>query len=180
MPRRSLDYENTASLQIAGAGWKKQAAWEPVPDPLPWARLVTRAVVSKEPAREIERLDYRTTAVVAEPVELCRGAAGTATLLARRNGEALIRTEGSGRQLLVVAESCHPGWTVAIDGQPGELIRVYGDFMGCIVEDGPHEVCLQWRPESLRRGIAVTCLGVLLLVFWIGGQAIFARSVNHA
>jgi hypothetical protein len=220
-PRRSLDYEKTAGLQLAGAGWRRGAAidgqesdvvlrksepgrvgpekagrhaparkdmneiallrlneetaWEPVPDPLPWARLVTRAVVSKEPAREIERLDCRTTAVVAGPVGLCGGTPGTATVLARRNGEALIRTEGSGRQLLVVAESYHPGWTVAIDGRPGELVRVYGDFMGCVVEDGQHEVCLQWRPESLRRGIAVSILGALLLVLWIGGQTWHTR-----
>ena len=42
-------------------------------------------------------------------------------------------------------------------------MRVYGDFLGCAVPPGEHEVRLRFAPKSLRRGAGVTGAGFVLL-----------------
>ena len=64
------------------------------------------------------------------------------------------------RQLLVVSESFDPGWTARVDGQPARIHRVYGDFMGVVLEAGGHEVTLHFEPPQLRLGASLTALGL--------------------
>ena len=76
-----------------------------------------------------------------------------------------VRVCCSSPQLLVIAESYHPGWQCTIDGSPKRVYRVNGDFLGCVVEPGNSEVRLQFHPESLFRGRIVTLLGLGMIGF---------------
>ena len=49
------------------------------------------------------------------------------------------------------------------DGLPADILRVNGDFMGCVVEPGAHEVLLDFRPWSLRAGFALSGAGLAML-----------------
>jgi uncharacterized membrane protein YfhO len=40
------------------------------------------------------------------------------------------------------------------------VLRVNGDFMGCAVPAGEHDVRLVFRPEELRYGRAISVLGL--------------------
>ena len=159
-------------LRLAGVRWASNSwpvrgariEWTEVPDPLPIARLVTRAIVSHNPADDIERVDLGTTALVSEPIDIPEGVPGQATIAAREPGRIRIRTQSASRQLLAVSESFHPGWNATVDGTEQRVIRVYGDFMGCVVEAGAHEVVLRFQPASLRIGKRLSCLGMLLAV----------------
>src|SRR5262249_51347974 len=68
------------------------------------------------------------------------------------------------RQLLVISESHHRGWQVKIDGQPQPVLRVNGDFLGCVVPQGKHHSQFRFRPTSLQVGAWLSALGVVLAV----------------
>jgi len=69
-----------------------------------------------------------------------------------------------------VAESYHEGWRASIDSRPVEVFRVYGDFMGCLVEPGKHHVNFVFRPTSLQRGKMASGVGLGLLAICFFGS----------
>jgi uncharacterized membrane protein YfhO len=75
-----------------------------------------------------------------------------------------VTTEAPTRQLLVVADRYHPGWTARIDHQSRPVVRVNGDFFGCVVEAGRHQVVLHFDPWSHRAGRALSRCGLALMI----------------
>ena len=164
MPAKQLDYRTVASLRVAGAAAVvKQGRFDELPGALPRARLVTRAVATASPQTEISAIDVATTALVDEPVELEAGAAGEATIEQDDPGEVRIATHAATRQLLVVAESFHSGWRLEVDGEQASVIRVYGDFMGAVVEAGAHELQFRFAPRSYALGRALSFAGLAVV-----------------
>ena len=62
----------------------------------------------------------------------------------------------------MVSESYDDGWTAAIDGQPVEIERVNGDFLGCVVPVGEHDVTIEFRPAHLKWGKSISLFGVFV------------------
>jgi hypothetical protein len=180
-PTRVLDYGRTPALRLAsaaclvikpdeGAGTVGNPLQDmvvaPVPDPMPRARLVPNAIVTTDPNSLLSSIDIATTALVGEDLELGGGPAGTAVISSDLPGVIRLKVDAPSRQLLVVSESYHPGWRASVDGAAAGVVRAYGDFLGVAVEPGLHSVELAFRPESLRRGIRVSLVGLALtLVF---------------
>jgi hypothetical protein len=178
-PTSALDYyHQLAALRVAGVKWRKtrlggapelaQAAdqgidWLEVPDPMPRARFVSQCLVTGNPRRDIENIDLTTVALVNAPIDLSPGPPGTATITEDRPGRIRIGTTTPATQLLVIAERWHQGWKAEIDGAPQALVPVNGDFMGCVVPPGSHEVNLRFEPASLRYETWLTILGLALL-----------------
>ena len=165
-PRRCLDYNTRAACQVAGVAWKWQdGLWQGV-EGLPRTRLVSRALVCAQPNQMIGQIDVATTALVPCPLELDGGPPGTATLMSDRPGRVSIAVEAPSRQLLALGESFHPGWRVKVDGERRRVVAVYGDFLGCEVGPGRHQVEFFFAPSSLRLGAVLSALGVTLLLVW--------------
>src|SRR5208282_5531964 len=93
------------------------------------------------------------------------GKPGTAKLVQNRPGQMFVKVCCSSPQLLVIAESYHPGWQCTIDGARQRVYRVNGDFLGCVVEPGNSEIRLEFHPDSLFRGRLVTLAGLGLIGF---------------
>ena len=177
-PARRLDYRQLSALRVAGVRWVKRGEstdaieglsrhddhWLEVPGPLPRVRLVSSARPTADPAREITRIPIESAALVELPLDLPGGPPGRAALVAERPGKLQVRVDCPARQLLVVSESYHPGWKAEVDGRPQPVLRANGDFLGCVVGAGAHEVVLEFRPQSLRRGRLVSCLGLTLML----------------
>jgi hypothetical protein len=179
-PRKQLDYLSLAGLRVAGASWFHEIytqktcrvagledwgnPWYRVPDPLPRARLVCRAVYSDDPGRDLAALDLDHAALTERPLALDEQPAGTAQLVEERPGRLRLLTESAGRQLLVVSESHDPNWRVSIDGRPGAVERVNGDFLGCVVGPGQHCVEFTFQPLSVVAGKALSVAGLLACV----------------
>jgi hypothetical protein len=137
--------------------------WMQVPHPLPPVRLVTHVVPSQDPAEDLAKIDVRREALCECPLALPPGKPGTATLAQHGAGRMAVNVGCSSRQLLVIAESYHPGWRCMIDDSPRRVYRVNGDFLGCVVEPGDSEVHLAFFPDSLSRGRLVTLVGLGLI-----------------
>ncbi len=180
-PARELDYRNVSALRAAGAGWVRREAatgiaslishdhqWHKVPDPMPRARLVREAVVSRVRAADLKTLELRTAAIVDEPIELSDSALGRARILADRPGRIRLLVETTGRQLLCLTESYHAGWTVLVDNQPGRTLRANGDFLAALVERGRHDVEFRFQPASLWYGKAISTVGIVIAACLFG------------
>ena len=136
--------------------------WLRVPGPLPRARLVTRAQISADPLADIRGLDVASVALVDRPLALGKGAAGQVTMLEDRPGYLKVAIDCSTTQLLVLSESFDAGWRAHGGQSELEVIRVYGDFMGCVVPAQIREVVFVFDPNSLRYGGVVSLLGLVV------------------
>lgn len=151
------------ALRVSGVRWAIGTRLSP---PLPRARLVSSARVTADPNRDVGIIDVETTVLVDQVVVLDAGAPGRVEWRADVPGDLQLAVTAPGRQMLVVSESFHPGWQVEIDGHPGRVLRVYGDYLGCVVEAGRHEVRLHFAPESVRRGAVASALALGLALAW--------------
>lgn len=173
-PASRLDYRRLAVLRAAGVGWVLRRPetetivglstadehWLAVPDPLPRARLVSQTVAAADAAPDLANVTIESTAVVEEPLDLPPGAPGDVSLWTDLPGDLRMAVDCPARRLLVVSERHHAGWQAEIDGRPRPVLRVNGDFLGCAVEAGRHEVRFTFRPASLRYGRWTTLAGL--------------------
>jgi hypothetical protein len=177
-PEKMLDYCQTPALRLGGAGWLLQSSsgqqasrrsWSRIQPTAPRARLVTR-VVGQEQLGGVEQLGLET-ATTQPPLVLPEAEAGTARVVADLPGRITIDSHAATRQLLVTTESFDAGWQAMADGRPAQIVRVNGDFLGCVVEAGEHRIVLEFRPSSFRAGALVSACGLGLML------SMFALSV---
>jgi Bacterial membrane protein YfhO len=172
-PAKVLDYRQTAAQRLAGVAWvlkssaqPPSAQWTPVLAPAPRLRLVTRTA-DQEVLSDLDRLDA-DAAVVDEPLSLPPGTPGNARIIFDEPGRITIETATTSRQLLVMTESFHDGWQASVADRPLRVMRVNGDFLGCVVEAGTHRVTLEFRPFSRRLGATLSACGLGLTVCLLG------------
>ena len=177
-PARRLDYREPAALRVAGVGWAINVPelahrlgygpampdWLRVNGSLPRARLFSRATASTDPAHDISRIDLVLMALVNKPVHLDSGPAGTVAILDDRPGDIWLHVDAPTQRLLFVSESFQPGWKCSVNGKPAPVLRVDGDFLGCLCPAGTSEVCFEFRPDSLRYGRLLSGCGLGLLI----------------
>lgn len=176
-PARKLDLRQTASLRAANVAWiavtdPAKSGWKQLTSSLPRAQLFTTAIATSSPNVAINRIPLKTTALVEQPIDLESGPAGQVRILTDQPGFIRLHCQPSGRQLLFVSESFHPGWKCTINGAPQPVLRVDGDFLGCVCPPGDADVCLDFRPESLRIGRIVSLFGLGLLGAIVGLQVL--------
>jgi hypothetical protein len=166
LPVRSATLNEAQRMRVAGVKWAwTPKGWTSVAGPMPRARLVShwRIVSSADDAGAVDVT--RTALVDAAPGETS-GAPGRADMLRERPGHLLVETDARHPQLLVLTERFHPGWRIAIDGDPVPVRRVYGEYLGCVVPPGRRRVSFVFAPASARQGLWLTTAGlaVTLLV----------------
>jgi hypothetical protein len=176
-PQHRLDYRQLSTLQVASVRWvlptdgtahiagllPHESGWLEVPAPLPRVRLVAEAHASQHAAIDLKQIDVRSTALVEHPLALPKAPPGSVAVVSDRPGRLELQVDCPSLQLLVVAESYHPGWKASVAGQPESVLRTNGDFLGCPVGPGVERVILEFRPESLSIGKALSLLGLGLV-----------------
>jgi len=110
-------------------------------------------------------------------VALPPGSRSSEAVLARaRRGRLVVRAAGPG--LLVVSEGWDPGWRAWIDRAPARVLRVNGDRLGVVLEEGAHRVVLRHRARGLDGGLALALLGAAGLVVALVRESV-ARRQRH-
>ena len=185
IPAKQLDYRSPNALRVAQVGYEhrgfEQVArvpgaeplgsdWFQIPAPVARARLLTEARVSTKPAVDLEMIDVELEALVTQGLSLDGGLAGTAAVVKDEPGDIRVETNTSGRQILVISESFDEGWVASIDGLPAPVEQVNGDFLGCVVPAGIHEVVLQFRPPHLVVGKTISVAAVVFTVLLLVGS----------
>ncbi|GAB6185353.1 hypothetical protein JCM17478_08550 [Thermopirellula anaerolimosa] len=190
-PRRVLDMQSLAARRIAEVGWvgrfgpssMGQAAvvWEKSPGPLPRFRTVGQVIASAATPEVIERTDSAVAAVVEKPINVSPEATARIRVITDRPGRMLVAVQASGPVLLVISEAYHPGWHAAHDGRAAEVLRVNGDFMGCVLPEGRHRLTLTFRPWSLVWGgrVSLCALTALATAFLAAVRQSDGRKRAH-
>jgi hypothetical protein len=137
--------------------------WAEVIDPMPRAWLASRALVSADPSRDIGAIDVASTALVPVDLGLAGGPTGTVEIVTDEPGRIRLVATAPSRQILILSESWHRGWEVIVDGVAHPVVRAFGDFMGCVLETGRHDVEFRFRPWSFRAGVCVSLAGLSLM-----------------
>lgn len=147
---------------------ERDDGWLELPGALGRAWLCGQAVVSQRPADDLPKLDPRTTCLADEPVSLGGGDGGEVRTVRDESGVMAFMVDAPVRQMLVVSESYHTGWHATVDGGPEAVRRVDGDFLGCVVPPGRHEVRFEFRSPALGPGRWLSAAGLLLWAVWTG------------
>ncbi len=168
--RDELDYRRPDALRAAGVRWELPsrviAEAKPIAGAVAEVRLIPRVRQSDAPRRDLAEIDLETTTLVDVPVNLgdpTNAVAGEARLVSKSNAEYRVKTRADSAQLLVVSTRYHRGWKAEIDGSPATVVRTNGDFIGCVVPAGEHEIRLAWAPASHAAGRAISAVGLVLL-----------------
>ncbi|MEX2111633.1 MAG: YfhO family protein [Pirellulales bacterium] len=177
-PAKRLDYSTCPARQRAGVNYvfvpesrtaNTPARWEAISATAPRARLVTRT----ETFQQVFNRPFDLGLVATEPpLSLAADGPGTVRVTADSPGHLAVDCVEASRQLLVTTESFHRGWVARVDGRVVPVVRVDGDFLGCVVEPGDHLVELQFHPRSLLLGrfVSLGGLGLLLCAFALAAR----------
>jgi hypothetical protein len=99
-----------------------------------------------------------------------------AEVTAAQAGRLEIQTVSDQDTFLIYSENYFPGWKAALDGQPVDLYRTNGTFLGVPVPAGLHSVVLTYRPPTLY----LTALSTLVtLSVMVGLVSIPVRQVRR-
>ena len=165
----TLDEADAFAQRIAGVAWRETTTgWVRVTTSMPRARLVSTVQTSADIKADLRRIDPERVALVDAPIEGIptsigpHDRRGSAQVIDDRPGSIVVETTSDERQLLVTTERFHDGWRVRVDAVDQPPIRVYGDFLGCVVDPGRHRVVLTFAPASMTNGVRVSLAGVAL------------------
>jgi hypothetical protein len=168
VPATAIDPTDPVAQRIAGVGWRETAAgWVSVPDTMPRARLVSAVQQSGNIKADVHRIDIASVALAEAPIEGLTASAGAhdrglVRVVEDRPGSIVLDTTAATKQLLIVTERFHSGWRATADGRPSEPLRVYGDYLGCVVDPGQHRLAFSFAPASTRYGLRASLAGVAL------------------
>jgi len=162
-----------------GAGWSARedapgAAWlYENQERFSRAWLVGDVRAEPDPQRTLALLrgmDLRSAAVIERPVAELAGGTPITSVGApnaahvARYGAGIAEIEADGPGLLVLTESYYPGWHATVDGKSAPLVRADLVFHGVPLPAGAHRVRVWYDPLSIKVGIAVSVLALVLNV----------------
>jgi hypothetical protein len=154
-----------AGIPVASSSGSTAAA-------LPRVRLVASAEATEDVLTRIGQIDVGSTALVESPVAIGPGPVGEVRVIGDRPGLLRAQTDTVSPQLLVFSERHHPGWRGDRGATPCEVVPVYGDFMGCVVPPGRHDIELRFEPPSFTWGLRVSLIALLVALLWCGAPII--------
>ncbi|MHB0924759.1 MAG: YfhO family protein [Bellilinea sp.] len=76
--------------------------------------------------------------------------------------EAAMKQKG----IIVLSDTWFPGWIARVDGVAQEIIQVNCNMRGLIIEPGEHTIVMSYKPASVKVGIAISLLSLILLISW--------------
>jgi hypothetical protein len=165
-PDVRLSWLEAPFRRLAGArrGFDKKLHLIEYTDGVARARMLADVRVTADVVADIEHIDLQRTALVDAALPALEGSPGTAQLIVDRPGHLVARTDAPGRQLLSLSERFDEGWTATIDGGAATPVRLNGDFLGVMVEQGAHVVELRYEPTAFARGRLLSIGGLIALV----------------
>ena len=114
------------------------------------------------PAEEVILAD--DTATQTNVVTPDRGGQGQATVTQYTASSVRVHTTASADAWLVLSDTYYPGWVARVDGQPTTVLRGDVLFRVVPVPAGEHDVEFRFEPASVRLGLAISVVSLLLVL----------------
>ena len=121
------------------------------------------------------RVDARRTALLEEPPPALDAPADAshdqALVVTYDANRIALRTSTTAPGLLVLSEIYYPAWRAYVDNQAERLYVADGALRAVPIPVGEHTVELRFESDTLRIGILISCIALVLLVLSIGACA---------
>lgn len=123
-------------------------------------------------------IDLFTTAIVQDPPNEQQGETSvsspndSAFISKYLNNSLEIITTSTSKKMVILSDTWYPGWKATIDGQPAKIYKTNCIMRGILVPPGSHVIRMSYEPTSFKFGLAITLLGLLLL---ISGYALMVK-----
>ena len=137
-----------------------------VPDPLPRAYVVNRAVVARGDAAwqalAAPDFDPATTVLLEEAAAVppADGFRGQVRVLDARPDQWRVATQASAPAYLVITEANAPGWQAEVDGRPAPVHTANMLFRAVVIPEGEHTVVLRYRPPAVIWGLVASAVSL--------------------
>jgi Bacterial membrane protein YfhO len=138
------------------------------PDALPWAFVVSAALVEIDDATALAELQSRGPTKVAtvtrEPEYALSPDAAyhAARVIHRASNRIEVQADGPG--WLVLSETWAPGWRASMDGAQAQVYRTDVAFRGLPLPEGSHTVTLTYAPTGWLWGRWASLVGIMATV----------------
>jgi hypothetical protein len=141
-------------------------------DAVPRATIVTNTVFATNPSTLLSTLfnpDFNpiTTVVLEKDPKIASASStgkGTAAIKQYSENEILIDTQTNTSGILVLSDNYYPGWHAYVDGKITEILRANYSFRAVVIPTGTHKVRFAYEPDSVKIGILVSSISLLLLI----------------
>lgn len=137
---------------------------------LPRAYLVHRHQVVEDEKEQLELLrsaDLGRLVLLDRPVDHQdppQGGRDEVAMVRDGAGEVVVRASLEHPGFLVLSDSYYPGWMVYVDGREAELLRADYALRAVHLDAGDHEVRFSYEPRSFKLGLALSTVGLLVLL----------------
>jgi len=129
-----------------------------VPEPEQAGRALARLADPRFDPHRLALLDRPPPALSLRGRRGVPPAEGSARIVEYRPEHVEIETDGRRPAVVVLTDAHYPGWQASVDGRPAALLRADFLFRGVAVPPGRHTIALDYRPRSLRLGLALAAL----------------------
>ena len=180
-PTRTLTPEDFTAQRLLGVRWVfSNGRWSEVARPTIAGTPGGRSARVGRHQERSPRIDIQRAALVSEPVgELGPAPEGTARIVRDEPGLIEISTTSPTRQLLVLSEAYHAGWTATENHRPRKIYRAYGDLQACVVEPGEKSIVFRFEPRSFILGQRLSWSAlVLVAVSFVAATALSRRKTS--
>jgi uncharacterized membrane protein YfhO len=113
-----------------------------------------------------EAFDPLQEAVLAGPVPVSLAGNGeggsSATVVLRTPQRLVVDVEAKAAGLLMLSEVYYPGWEAWVDGEKATVLRAQHTLRAVQVAPGAHRVEMTFQPVSVRVGMAISALTLVL------------------
>lgn len=106
-------------------------------------------------------------------LEIAKSVTGLASHISGRTsvrfrGAGLVEADVSAEEasVLLLQDTWYPGWRATVDGVETPLLQTDLGIRALPVEQGEHEVIMEYEPGSFRLGLGLSLLGILLGVLY--------------
>jgi hypothetical protein len=95
---------------------------------------------------------------------------GTCKILSYEPERVILDVQADKECILLVQDGWYPGWRATIDDQECAILRTDIGMRALELQAGRHRVVMEYRPRSLRIGLGLTLLGIILTTayVWVG------------
>jgi hypothetical protein len=96
--------------------------------------------------------------------EIGEAECGRCEIVDYRPEEVVLRVVADSDCYLLFQDVWYPGWKAYVDGIGTDIIRTDIGMRAIAMPEGTHRVEMRYTPRSIKLGLALTCLGIILCV----------------
>lgn len=153
---------------------------------LPRAFVVNDYVVARDADDALAQLgaiDVRRTAVLEKepPLGARSGGHGDIVRYEETQNRIAMTVRADVPSLVLISQTYYPGWRAAVNGVETEIFRADYLYQAAFVPEGESEIVLIFHSDSLKKGLIVSIIGIILFLVFAGykGMRMFFRR-DHA